>query len=89
MYVQHYTNSNTKNPRDPRNRHIPGQNTSTKKNNQMLPDKAPAEKLDDNNKERLQKNTSKFLYYAIAVDPTILMALNSLAVVHTKPTIEN
>ena len=55
----------------------------------MLPDKAPAEKLDDNNKERLQKNTSKFLYYAIAVDPTILMALNSLAVVHTKPTIEN
>ena len=30
----------------------------------------------------------KFLYYDGAIDPTMLMALNSLAAVHIKPKIE-
>ena len=44
--------------------------------------------MDENNQKRLQKIVEKFLYYAIAIYPTMLMALNSLTVVHTKPTIE-
>ena len=58
------------------------------KNNQMLSEKAPAEELDENNQKRLQKIVGKFLYYARAIDPTMLMALNSLAAVQTKPKIE-
>ena len=58
------------------------------KENQILSEKAPYEKLDDNNQKRLQKIVGKFLYYAKAVDPTMLMELISLAVVHTKPIIE-
>ena len=49
----------------------------------MLSEKAP---LDDNNKKRIQKIVRNFLYYARAVDPTMLMALKSLAVVLTKLT---
>ena len=37
----------------------------------MLSEKEPAEKLDGNNQKRLQKIVGKFLYYAIAIDPTI------------------
>ena len=40
------------------------------------------------NKKILQKIVGKFLYYARAIDLTVLMALNSLAVVQTKPTLE-
>ena len=58
------------------------------KNNQMLSEKSPAEKLDDNNQKRLQKITGNFLYYARTIDPTMLMALNSLAEVNIKPKIE-
>ena len=54
----------------------------------MLSEKAPAEELDENNQKILQKIVEKILYYARAIDPTILMALNSLAVVQTKPIIE-
>ena len=58
------------------------------KNHQMLSEKAPDEKLDDNNQKRLQKIVGKFLYYARAVYPTMLMALKPLAEMHTKPKIE-
>ena len=59
------------------------------KKNQMLPEKSPFEKLDDNNQKRLQKIVGKFLYYSRAIDPTMLRALNSLAAVQTNPKIEN
>ena len=58
------------------------------KNNHILSEKAPAEELDEHNKKRLQKIVGKLLYCARAIDPTLLMALNSLAEVQTKPTIE-
>ena len=44
--------------------------------------------MDENNKKRLQKIVGKILYYARAVDPTILMGLNSLVTVQIKLTIE-
>ena len=53
----------------------------------MLSEKSPAGELDENNQKRLQKIVGKFLYYARAIDPTILMALNSLSAVQTKPKI--
>ena len=44
--------------------------------------------MDENNQKRLQKIIEKLLYYARAIYPTMLMALNYLAVVHTNPEIE-
>ena len=44
--------------------------------------------MDDNNNKILQKTVEKFLYYAGAIDPTMLMVLKSLAVVQTNPTIK-
>ena len=54
----------------------------------MLSEKSPAEELDEYNQKRLQKIVGKFLYYARSIDPTMLMSLNSLTKVQTKPTIE-
>ena len=54
----------------------------------MLSENEPAEELDENNQRRSQKIVGKILYYAISIKPTMLMALNSLAAVQTKPTIE-
>ena len=82
MYVQHYIPSNTINQNNPRTHHTPGHN------NQMLPEKAPAGELDENNQKRLQKIVGKFLYCDRAMDPTMLVALKSLVMVQTKPTIE-
>ena len=39
-------------------------------------------------KKRLQKIVGKFLYYARAIEPTMLMALNPLAAVQKNPKIE-
>ena len=44
--------------------------------------------MDGTNQKRHWKIVGKFLYYDRAMDPTILMSLNSLATVQTKPTIE-
>ena len=44
--------------------------------------------MDKQNQKRLQKIAGKFLYYARAIDPKMLMSLNSLAVVQKNPTIE-
>ena len=44
--------------------------------------------MDNNNNNILQKIVGKFLYYAGAIDPTMLLAINSLAEVHIKPKIE-
>ena len=87
MYTQHYIISNTINQNDPRNHHTPGHNPYMKKN-QMLSEKATAEEFDENNLKRLQKIVGKLLYYARSIDPTMFMALNSLAAVKKKPTIE-
>ena len=46
------------------------------------------EELDESNQKGIQKIVGKFLYYARSIDPKIIMALNSLAAVQTKPTIE-
>ena len=54
----------------------------------MLSEKAPAEELDEFNQKRLQKLVEKHLYYARAMETTMLIALNSLVAVQTKPTIE-
>ena len=54
----------------------------------MLSEKAPAEEWDEYNQKILQKIVGKLLYYARGIDPTMLMALISLAEVQTKPTIE-
>ena len=48
--------------------------------NQILSDKAPSEELDKQIKRR-QKIVGKFLYYARAIDPTMVMVLNSLVAV--------
>ena len=54
----------------------------------MLPEKSPAEELDENNQKRIQKIVGKLLYYARAIDPTMLIELNSLEAVQTNMTIE-
>ena len=54
----------------------------------MLPDNSSAEELDENNEKRLQKIVGKFLHYARSIDPTMLMALNSLVVIQKKSKIE-
>ena len=54
----------------------------------MLSEKAPAEELDEYKQKRLQKIVGKLLYYARSIDPTMLMALNSLAAAQKRPTIE-
>ena len=54
----------------------------------MLSEKAPAQELDEYNQKRLQKIVGKLLYYARSIDPTMLMSLNSLAAVQTKPKTE-
>ena len=58
------------------------------KNNKMLSEKSPAEKLDDNSKKRFWKIVEIFLYYATEIDPTMLMVLKSLAAVQTNLTIK-
>ena len=53
-----------------------------------MSEKAPAEELDKHNQKILQKLVGKLLYYSRATDPTMLMALNSLVAVQTKPAVE-
>ena len=57
-------------------------------NNQILNEKQLAEELDENKQKRIQKIVGKSLYYARAIYSTMLMAMNSLVEVQTKPTIE-
>ena len=54
----------------------------------MLSEKSPAGEFYEHNHKILQKIVGKFVYYARSIDPIMLVALNSLAVVQTKPTIE-
>ena len=60
-------------PKIPQESPYPQAQLIYEKNNQMISEKSPAEKLDDNNNKRLQKIVGNFLYYARAVDPTMLM----------------
>ena len=87
MYVHHSIHSNTRNQKYHWINHTPGNNPSTEitircyqRNNQR------------NNWtkviKKLQNIVGKSLYDARAIDPTMLMALNSLVVVQTKPKIE-
>ena len=43
-------------------------------------------KLDEKGKKRIQQIVGSFLYYARAVDPTILMALSAIASQQSAPT---
>ena len=45
--------------------------------------------MDEYNQKIIYEIVGKILYYARAIDPTMVMALNSLVAVQTKPTIEN
>ena len=45
----------------------------------MLPEKEPSEELDDNIQKRLHKLIVQLFHYNRPIDPTMLMALNSLA----------
>ena len=64
----------------------PWKQTVYVKNNQMISEKAIDEELDENNQKRLQKIVETLLYYARAIYPTMLMALNTLEAVHRNPT---
>ena len=50
-------------------------------------DKQPDEELDTINQKYLQKVVVKSLHYAQSMESIILMVLNYLAVLQTKPTI--
>ena len=51
--------------------------------NQILMDNNPAEELDTMYQKHLQKIVGKFMYYAQAIDSTMLMALNSMEELQT------
>ena len=51
-------------------------------------DKHTSEALDVSNQKPLQKIVGKFLYCDRSIESTVLIGLNSLAVVQTKPTVE-
>ena len=87
IYVQHYIPSNTRNQKYPRNHHIPGHNQYMKRNH-MLSEKASAQYFDENNPKTLRKIVIKFLYYSGSMDLRMLMVINSLVEVQTKPTIK-
>ena len=55
---------------------------------QHAPPPDTTKKLDANGKKRIQSICGSFLYYARAVDPTILPALNEIAVQQAAPTLE-
>ena len=50
----------------------------------MISEEEPAEELDENIQKQLHKIVGKLLYYARAMNPKILMALNSLVAVNVK-----
>ena len=77
-----------KKPKRPQDSPYPWTQPVHGNNNQMLSEKAPYEEFDEHNQKRLHKIVVKFLYYARAIFPTMLLALNSLVVVQTKPKIE-
>ena len=66
-------------PKQPQESPYPWKQPVYVKTNHMLSEKLPAEELDENNQKILQKILGELLYYAGAIDPTILMAQNSLA----------
>ena len=78
-----------KQPKQPQDSQYPWTQNVYVNNNQMISEKAPAEELDENIQKRLQKIVGKLLYYARAIYPTMLIALNSLEAVHTNPTIKS
>ncbi len=49
-------------------------------------DTSPSPKLNEANKKCIQQFVGSFLYYAHAVDPTILMALSAIASQQAMPT---
>ena len=77
-----------KKPKQPQDSPYPWRQPIYGKNNHMLSEKTLAKEFNEHNQKRLQKTVGKFLYYARVMDPTMLMALNSLAVVQTLPKID-
>ena len=55
---------------------------------QLTPDKDTSEKLDAQGKKRIQEVLGTLLYYARAVDPTLLVTVSSLATQQKDPTIK-
>ena len=58
------------------------------KRNHMLSEKESAQYFDENNPKTLRKIVIKFLYYSGSMDLRMLMVINSLVEVQTKPTIK-
>ena len=46
----------------------------------------PAEELDENNQKQLHNIVGNYLYYVRSIDPTMLIELNSLAVLQANTT---
>jgi hypothetical protein len=55
---------------------------------QYAPDADTSELLDEKGKKRIQEVLGTLLYYARAVDPTILVTISSLSTQQAKPTIQ-
>ena len=77
MYLQQYIPYNTKIPKYHRVHHTPGHKPFMEK--KMLPEKAPAEEFYEDNQKRINNIFGKSLYYDRAINPKMLMALNTLA----------
>ena len=55
---------------------------------QYAPEEDLSEPLDENGKKRIQEILGTLLYYARAVDPTILVTISSLSTQQAKPTMQ-
>ena len=87
MYAQHYMLSNTRKLNAGKTRHTPGHNPFTERTIICSRKKCQMKNWMNIIRKDLRKIV-KCLYYSRAIDPTMLMALKSLAEVHTKPKVE-
>ena len=62
--------------------------TNLCKYNEIIFDKSRSEELDEKSQKRSWRIVGKFLYYSRSIELTMLMTLNSLAVVQKKKKIE-
>ena len=75
----------TRSRRNPNIAHFPPNPITYGKDKQATTPDDDSPLLDDAGKKRIQQIVGSFLYYARAVDPTILMALSDIACQSSKP----
>ena len=66
-------------PKIPQDSPYPWTQSIYGKDNRILPEKEPAEELDENNQKGLQNIVVKSRYYDRYIEPTMLIALNFLS----------